>query len=123
KGENLMNLGREAEAKKAFDLATKAAKGWDDVKRENFVQVLEVLEQFVENKSEHFVLRQHPEESAAMTPYLLPLLEKAWKDLSAKYSFTPQGPVLVESFHRHDDFSARSLGVPSIPAIGVCFGK
>lgn len=122
-GVNLMNLGREAEAKQAFDAATKAAKLWNDVTRENFLQVLEVLETFVETKSANFVLRQHPEESAVLTPYLLPLLERSWKDLSAKYGFTPQGPVLVESFHRHDDFSARSVGVPNIPALGVCFGQ
>jgi len=122
-GVNLMNLGREAEAKTAFDAATKAAKQWNDVTRENFLQVLEVLETFVETKSAHFVLRQHPEEAAILTPYLLPLLERAWTDLTAKYGFTPQGPVLVESFHRHDDFSARSVGVPNIPALGVCFGQ
>lgn len=122
-GVNLMNLGREAEAKVAFEASAKAAKQWNDVTRENFLQVLEVLETFVETKGERFVIRQHPEESAVLTPYLLPLLERAWKDLSAKYGFTPQGPVLVESFHRHDDFSARSVGVPNIPALGVCFGQ
>lgn len=122
-GVNLMNLGREREAKAAFEAATKAAKQWNDVTRENFLQVLEVLETFVETKSDHFVVRQHPEEAAVLTPYLVPLLERAWKDLSAKYGFTPRGPVLVESFHRHDDFSARSVGVPNIPALGVCFGQ
>lgn len=122
-GVNLMNLGREKEARAAFEAATQAAKGWNDVTRENFVQVLEVLETFVETRTPNFVVRQHPEESAVLAPYLAPLLEQAWEDLSAKYGFTPEGPVLVESFHRHDDFSARSVGAPNIPALGVCFGK
>lgn len=122
-GVNLMNLGREREARVAFEAAAKAAKGWNDVTRENFLQVLDVLDTFVETKSAHFVLRQHPEEAAVVTPYLLPLLERARADLGKKYGYLPDEPVLVESFHRHDDFSARSVGVPNIPALGVCFGK
>jgi tetratricopeptide (TPR) repeat protein len=120
---NLMNLGREKEAKASFDKATEAAKGYADVVRENFLQALEVLEKFQEAKSENFVLRQSVLEAAVMEPYLLPLLEEAWATLSKKYGFEVQGPVLVESFHRHDDFSARTLGVANIPALGVCFGK
>ncbi len=120
---NLMNLGREKEAKASFDKATEAAKGYDDVVRENFLQVLEVLDTFREAKSEHFILRESDKEADAMEPYLLPLLEDAWTTLSKKYDFTPEGPILVESFHRHDDMSARTLGVMNLPILGVCFGK
>ena len=122
-GVNLMNLGREDDARKSFDRAVEVAKGYKDVIRDNFREVLDALETFVESKSEHFVLRQHPSEAAVMEAYLLPLLERAWTDLSAKYGIRPTGPVLVESFHRHDDFSARSVGAPNIPALGVCFGR
>ena len=51
-------LGREKEARASFDKATEAAKGYADVLRENFLQVLEVLESFRESKSKNFVLRQ-----------------------------------------------------------------
>ena len=120
---NYMNLGREDEARRRFDQAVEVSKRYRDVVRDNFTEVLDVLKTFVTTTSKNFVLKQHPEESAVMEVYLLPLLERAWTDLSAKYGFTPTGPVLVESFHRHDDFSARSVGAPSIPALGVCFGK
>jgi len=122
-GVNLMNLGREDEALASFETARKASKGYKDVVRDNFTEVLEVLKAFVTVKNERFVLRQHVEESAVMEPYLLPVLEQAWADLSKKYEFVPQGPVLVESFHRHDDFSVRSVGAKNIPALGVCFGQ
>ncbi len=122
-GVNLMNLGREDEARKSFEQSIDAAKGYKDLLRDNFLEVLEHLKTFVTTKSEHFVVKQHVSESAVMEPYLLPLLERAWKDLSAKYAFMPEGPVLVESFHRHDDFSVRSVGAQNIPALGVCFGK
>jgi tetratricopeptide (TPR) repeat protein len=122
-GESLLNLGREDEGRAVLLKGVEASKRYGDVVRDNYLEVLDVLETFVENRSENFVLRQHPEEAAVMTPYLLPLLEQAWADLSKKYDFVPQGPVLVESFHRHDDFSARSVGAPNIPALGVCFGQ
>ncbi len=122
-GVNLMNLGREDEALASFETARKASKGYKDVVRDNFTEVLEVLKAFVTVKTERFVVRQHVEEAAVMEPYLLPVLEQAFTDLSKKYEFVPEGPILVESFHRHDDFSARSVGAPNIPALGVCFGK
>jgi tetratricopeptide (TPR) repeat protein len=109
-GVNLMNLGREEEATKRFEESIERSKRLADVTRDNFLEVLGVLKTFVTSKSERFVVRQHVSESAVMEVYLLPLLEAAWRDLSKKYGFTPEGPVLVESFHRHDDFSVRSVG-------------
>jgi hypothetical protein len=44
--------------------------------------------------------------------------------LSAKYHFTPKGPILVEIFPKHDDFAVRTLGLPGmIGALGACFGR
>jgi tetratricopeptide (TPR) repeat protein len=123
RGVDLMNLGREAEAKASFTKAIEVAKGYSHVLRDNFLRVLAVVEKFQEAKSKNFVLRQNVLEAAVMEPYLLPLLEDSWTALSKKYGFEVDGPVLVESFHRHDDFSARTLGVTNIPALGVCFGK
>jgi tetratricopeptide (TPR) repeat protein len=122
-GVNLMNLGREAEAKKRLDEAYVRAKQYADVQRDNFLGVLEELRTFVEARSEHFVLRQHRSEAAVMEPYLLALLERARVDLEAKYGWAPKEPVLVESFDRHQEFSARSVGAENIPALGVCFGR
>jgi Flp pilus assembly protein TadD len=45
-------------------------------------------------------------------------------ELSRRYQFTPQGPILVEMFPRHDDFAVRNLGLPGmIGALGACFGR
>jgi tetratricopeptide (TPR) repeat protein len=122
-GVNLMNLGREDEARSRFEEAYRVARGYADVQRENFLGILDVLKTFREAKSPHFVLRQHSSESAVMEEYLLPLLAEAREALGEKYGWRPDGPVLVESFHRHDDFSVRSIGVQNIPALGVCFGR
>jgi tetratricopeptide (TPR) repeat protein len=122
-GLNLMNLGREDEAKARFEEAIRRSKGYADVVRTNYLEVLEILATFKPARSEHFVLKQHASEAAVMEPYLLPLLEDARKALEAKYGWAPKEPVLVESFHRHDDFSVRSVGARNIPALGVCFGR
>ena len=48
----------------------------------------------------------------------------ALKTLSARYGFTPNGPILVEIFPDHDDFAVRNLGLPGmIGALGACFGR
>src|SRR5690606_8492198 len=40
------------------------------------------------------------------------------------YGFTPDAPVLLEIFPRHDDFAVRNVGLPGmIGALGACFGR
>ena len=59
-----------------------------------------------------------------MREYAIPLAQDALKKLSAKYQFTPKGPILVEIFPHHDDFAVRNLGLPGlIGALGACFGR
>jgi tetratricopeptide (TPR) repeat protein len=54
----------------------------------------------------------------------MPLAQEALKTLSAKYNFTPKGPILIEIFPKHDDFAVRTLGLPGmIGALGACFGR
>jgi tetratricopeptide (TPR) repeat protein len=54
----------------------------------------------------------------------VPLAEQAMADLSARYEFTPKGPILIEVFPRHDDFAVRTAGLPGmIGALGACFGR
>ena len=38
----------------------------------------------------------------------MPLAHEALKTLSAKYQFTPKGPILIEIFPNHDDFAVRN---------------
>ena len=59
-----------------------------------------------------------------MREYAIPLAHDALKTLSAKYQFTPKGPILIEMFPNHDDFAVRTLGLPGmIGALGACFGR
>ena len=65
-----------------------------------------------------------PEEAPVLREYAVPMAQDALKTLSAKYKFTPKGPILVEIFSVHDDFAVRSHGLPGlIGALGACFGR
>jgi tetratricopeptide (TPR) repeat protein len=75
-------------------------------------------------KDGDIVLKMHRDESPVLRDYAMPLAQEALKTLSAKYGFTPTGPILVEIFPLHDDFAVRNLGLPGmIGALGACFGR
>ena len=59
-----------------------------------------------------------------MREYIGPLAQHALDVFSKKYQFTPQGPILIEMFPKHDDFAVRTVGLPGmIGALGACFGR
>jgi tetratricopeptide (TPR) repeat protein len=122
-GEALMNLGRTDEAEKAFLQGVEKSKRYSDVKRDNWIEALKAMRGFVQVETPRFKVRLAPREAKVFEPYLMPLLEEAWGTLAPKYGLDLQPVVHVDAFHRVDDFSVRSVGVPGLPALGVCFGK
>ncbi len=58
------------------------------------------------------IFKLQPDEAPVLREYAMPLAQDALKTLSAKYQFTPKGPILVEIFPKHDDFAVRNLGLP-----------
>ncbi|MEK7865327.1 MAG: hypothetical protein AAB434_01500, partial [Planctomycetota bacterium] len=40
-----------------------------------------------------------------------------------RYEFEPHQPVTLELFPFHNDFSARTIGLPGLPAAGACLGR
>lgn len=122
-GEALMNLGRTDEARVAFETAVQKSKEYRDVKRDNWLEALGWMKPFAVAETPRLKVRMAPSEAAVLEPYLLPLLDEAWDVLTKKYGYDLTPVVHVDAFHRMDDFSVRSVGVPGLPALGVCFGK
>ena len=121
-GMHLMRTGDEPQARQALDRA------WSldayDVVTYNLLALLDTLDKFVEIREGDIILKLHPEEAPVMREYAMPLAQNALKTLSAKYNFTPKGPILIEIFPKHDDFAVRNLGLPGmIGALGACFGR
>jgi tetratricopeptide (TPR) repeat protein len=121
-GLQLMRTGDEPDARKALDRAFQA-NGFDRVTL-NLLNLLDKLEKFDVVQDADLTFKFQPDETAVLKEYAIPLAHDALKALSAKYQFTPKGPILIEVFPVHDDFAVRNLGLPGlIGALGACFGR
>ena len=120
-GINLHRIGQEQEGTDALEVAFKG----DDLNvwAGNTLNLLDrIRDNFDRFKTEHFEVKLEKKESAALRPYVSDLLERAYKTLTAKYNFTPQGPLSFEMFANHGDFEVRAVGLTGLGALGVCFG-
>jgi tetratricopeptide (TPR) repeat protein len=89
----------------------------------NSLDLLDSMRDYRDTTRGPFLIKCAPQDSSAVSKYAADLLDEAHKKLSEKYHFTPQGPIVVEIFPNHEDFAVRSLGLPGLGALGVCFGK
>ncbi len=121
-GSNLIRLGVEEEGKASLEI------GFENdpfnVMTSNMLKVFDTLETYTTQESGHFKVHMSQNDAHILWPYLEPLLEESWDTLTAKYSFEPEGPILIEIFENTEDFAVRSVGLPDIgPLVGICFGK
>ena len=89
----------------------------------NTLDLLDAMADYKETKRGPFVIKAASIESDVLAGYAATLLEEAAAKLTARYRFTPQGPIIVELFPNHEDFAVRALGLPGLGALGVCFGQ
>jgi tetratricopeptide (TPR) repeat protein len=121
-GMHLLRTGDEPGARLSLDHAFE--RDPYDVVTYNLLGLLDTLDKFVIVRDGIFEMKFHADEAAVMREYALPLAKQAMAELSRRYQFTPQGPILIEMFPRHDDFAVRNLGLPGmIGALGACFGR
>ncbi len=73
-------------------------------------------------RTKHFRLRVHKSEKALITRIVAPLLERAYGTYQRKYRFTPKLPIVVEFFQDPQHYAVRTVGLPGLSALGVCFG-
>ena len=88
----------------------------------NTLDLLDSMRDFKETKRGAFIIKASAQESDVLAPYAANLLEEAAAKLTSKYKFTPKGPIIIEIFNNHEDFAVRTLGIPGLGALGVCFG-
>ena len=119
-GMSLLRLGQMEAGRAAVE---KAFKGDPfNIWAKNTLDLLDSMATFRETKRGPFVIKAAAKESDLLGPYAANLLEEAAAKLTAKYRFTPKGPITVEIFQNHEDFAVRALGIPGLGALGVCFG-
>lgn len=119
-GMALLRLGQMDTGREAIE---KAFKGDPfNVWAKNTLDLLDSMRDFKETKRGPFIIKAAAQESDVLSPYAANLLEEAAAKLTAKYRFTPKGPIIIEIFNNHEDFAVRTLGIPGLGALGVCFG-
>ena len=121
-GVHLLRTGDEVEARNTLERAF-AVDSFDQTTF-NLLKMLDGLDKFETIREGNVIVRLDPKETPVMREFVGPLAIKALAAFSAKYQFTPAGPILVEMFPRHDDFAVRTVGLPGMTgALGACFGR
>lgn len=90
-----------------------------------FKNTLDLLDTFSEYRTvetPHFRLVLHESEADLLAPFMETVAERAYTEMSARYGTAPEGPIRVEVYPRHADFSVRTVGLVGIGALGVSFG-
>ncbi|HZM50144.1 MAG TPA: tetratricopeptide repeat protein, partial [Vicinamibacteria bacterium] len=88
----------------------------------NTLDLLDTFPKYKETRTEHFQILLHGKEAALLGPYTAELAEDAYAHLSARYGYRPDGPVRVEVYPDHADFSVRTVGLAGLAGLGACFG-
>ena len=90
-----------------------------------FKNTLDLLDTFAEYRtveSEHFRFILHGSEADVLAPFIGPVAERAYEEMTRRYGHTPAEPIRVEVYPNHADFSVRTVGLVGIGALGVSFG-
>lgn len=80
-------------------------------------------------QTEHFVVKISRTEEEVLGEHVEEALEEIWAEETKRFGFTPRGPeetgrrILFEMFADHEDFSARTTGVPNLGALGATLGQ
>jgi len=120
-GINLMRIGELAEGRRMIERAF--AGDPFNVWAFNTLDLLDQMEKFARIESRNFVFLVSRQDEPVIIPYLERLAEEAYASLSTRYRFQPGGPLQVEVFPDHGGFAVRTLGLPGLGALGVCFGR
>lgn len=96
-----------------------------NVRTKNTLDLFEIYipRQYELAKSKNFKVRYHKDERKAYERYITPMLERAFDDMVKRYGFKPKTPVTVELYQSAEHFSVRTIGLPNLGALGVCFGQ
>ncbi len=93
-----------------------------NVWNKNTLDLLDTFPDYVTTETERFELFIEGSESELLAVYFGKVAEQAYEALAAQYDYRPPTPIRIEVFPSHGDFSVRTLGLPGLGALGVCFG-
>lgn len=122
-GTGYLRLGQE---KEGLEWLKKAWKG--DEYNVRTYNTLELFDDIIPNKytfvtTRNFKFRYHNDEQKMLHRYIAPTMERAFAGMVQRYKFTPTVPLSMELFSNTEHYSVRTVGLPNLGALGVCFGR
>jgi tetratricopeptide (TPR) repeat protein len=88
----------------------------------NTLQLADSFADYVEIDRGRFRIVLHNDEDALLGEYIHELTAQAYQHFAKRYRHEPDGPIRVELYPDHDDFSVRSVGMAGVGLLGVAFG-
>ena len=85
-----------------------------------FEKVIPKGYEFITGK--HVRLRVRTHEKPVLARYVPRFLDEAYAGMQRRYGFTP-GQVTLELFDNPDHYGVRTVGLPNLGALGICFGN
>lgn len=122
-GLGYLRLGMEKEGLEWLDKAYKGD-GYN-VRTVNTLNLFEnqIPKDYSFQTTKSFKIRYHNSEKPALSRYLEPTMERAFADMVKRYGFTPKTPVVLELYPDKEAYAVRTVGLPDVAALGVCFGQ
>jgi len=122
-GLGYLRLGMEKEGLEWLDKAYKGD-GYN-VRTVNTLNLFEnqIPKDYTFHATKNFRIRYHNEEKPALSRYLEPVMERAFADMVKRYGMTPKTPVTLELYPDKEAYAVRTVGLPDVAALGVCFGQ
>jgi len=119
-GQNQLRLGEIEDARKSLERSF----GGDpyNVWVKNTLDLMDTFKNYTLIAAGAFRLFLDKKEAGVLGPPMAALASEALEKLSARYGFSPPGPLRVEAYPSHADFSVRTVGLAGLGALGVCFG-
>jgi tetratricopeptide (TPR) repeat protein len=120
-GLNLLRLGDIAGGRASLEAAF--AGDPYNVWTKNTLDLLDTFGRYETRRAGRLELFVRREEAALLQPYLVAYANEALETLEARYGHRVEGPVRIEVFPSHADFSVRTVGLAGLGALGVAFGR
>lgn len=93
-----------------------------DVWAKNTLDLLDTFKDYDTVSTRRVTFLIEKKDAPLLALYAGPLAEEAFDSLSARYGYRPPGPIHVEVYRSHADFSVRTVGLAGLGALGVSFG-
>lgn len=120
-GLSRLRLGDEVSGRAALEKAWKKDKYNARTRNVRQLYAERVEPHYAERKVGDLILRLPAESQDMLAPGFVDAIARARKALDAGYGIKIS-PLRIEMYAEPDEFSIRTVGVPSLGAVGVCFG-